>query len=164
MSIHQRNPRVSSALVVAAALVCLALPAGVSAQGTTGAAGVRVGVSASPDQFYFGAHYDTGYVYEHLSFRPNLEVGLGDNRTTVAANFEFAYWFPQRNQPYRFYVGGGPALNIYRYDLPNDSSTDAKPGFNLLGGVALRNGLFVEVKGGLIDSPSAKFGIGYTWR
>lgn len=156
--------RVPAALFFVLVLACLALPPNASAQSANPSFGVRVGVSGSPDQFYLGAHYDTGYIFEQLSFRPNLEVGLGDNRTTVAANFEFAYWIPVRNKPYDIYVGGGPALNIYRYDLPDGSSTDAKPGFNLLVGGTHRNGLFAEVKVGLIDSPGVKFGIGYTWR
>ena len=159
--------RVSIAVVVAAVLVCLAFPRGASAQVGAGAgagAGVRAGVSASPDQFYLGAHYDTGYLFDHLSFRPNLEVGLGDNRTTVAVNFEFAYWFPVNNKPYNVYVGAGPALNIFRYDLPGGSTTDAKPGFNLLAGITHKSGLFAELKLGLIDSPAVKFGVGYTWR
>ena len=102
MTNDQMARRVSLVLVIAVVLACLALPSGASAQG---GAGVRAGVSASPGQFYLGAHYDTGYLFEHLSFRPNLEVGLGDNHTTVAANFEFAYWFPVRNKPYSVYVG-----------------------------------------------------------
>jgi hypothetical protein len=160
MTNDQIARRVSLAVVIAVALVCLALPSGASAQG---GAGVRAGVSASPDQFYFGGHYDTGYIFEHLSFRPNLEVGLGDDRTTVAANFEFAYWFPVRDKPFTVYVGGGPALNIFRYDLPAGSTTDAKPGFNLLVGALHKSGLFAELKLGLIDSPAVKIGFGYGW-
>lgn len=161
MTNDQTARRVSSALVIIVALVCLALPRNASAQAGMG---VRAGVSASPDQFYFGAHYDTGYLIEHLSFRPNLELGLGSSVTTVSANFEFAYWFPTHNQPYSIYAGGGPALNLYRFDLPAGSTTAARPGFNLLAGVTHRSGLFAELKLGLIDSPDVRFGIGYTWR
>lgn len=127
--------------------------------------GAQVGVSGSPTQFYLGAHYDTGYLFEHLSFRPNLNVGFGDNQTLVAANFELAYWFPNRKQPYSIYVGAGPALNIFRYDLSDGTTTtSAKPGFNVLVGAEHRNGLFAEFKVGFIDSPSVRFGVGYTWR
>lgn len=164
MTNDQIARRSSLAVVIAVALVCLALPQGASAQGDGGGVGVRMGVSASPNQFYLGAHYDTGYIFEHLSFRPNLEVGVGSSQTSVSANFEFAYWIPVRNQPFDAYVGGGPALNIYRYDLgPDGSTTDAKPGFNLLVGARHRSGLFAELKLGLIDSPEVKFGVGYSW-
>jgi hypothetical protein len=162
MTIDQIARRVSLAFVIAVALLCIFLPRGVFAQERE--AGVRLGVSASPDQFYFGGHYDTGYLIEHVSFRPNLELGFGDNRTTVAANFEFAYWFPVNNKPYTVYVGGGPALNVFRYDLPAGTTTSAKPGFNLLAGAVHQSGLFAELKLGLIDSPVVRFGVGYSWR
>ncbi len=126
--------------------------------------GVRAGVSANPDQFCFGAHYDTGPLFDRLSFRPNVEVGLGDGVTTVAANFEFAYWIPIRTKPWGMYAGGGPALNVFRYDQEHGNGTDAEPGFNLLIGLAHRQGFFAEAKLGLIDSPEAKFTVGYTWR
>lgn len=145
-------------IFLVAGLCSVALPSVAHAQ--AGGAGVRAGVSADPDQFYFGAHFDTGYVVERLSFRPNLEVGLGDDVTTVAGNFEFAYWFPLHRSPWNVYAGGGPAMIISSHH----ESTDVQPGFNLLLGIAHRQGLFTEVKIGLIDSPEVKFGVGYTWR
>jgi hypothetical protein len=163
MTNHQNTRRVSVTVAVAVALVCLFLPQGASAQEGPGV-GAQIGVSASPDQFYLGFHYDTGYLVEHLSFRPNLNLGFGDNQTLVAANFEFAYWLPNRNQPYTIYVGGGPAVNIFRYDIPGGTTTSAKPGFNLLVGGVHKSGLFAELKVGLIDSPAVRFGVGYTWR
>ena len=130
--------------------------------------GVRAGVSGDPDQFYFGAHYDTGPIFDRLSFRPNLEVGLGDNQTLVAGNFEFVYWWPIHRHPWSIYAGGGPAVNIFRWDddHPNhdNGSTDVKPGFNILFGAAHKQGLFVELKLGLLDSPEVKFGVGYAWK
>jgi hypothetical protein len=164
MSYDHRAFRVSRILFFVLVLSCLALPLKASAEGSSPSGGVRLGVSGSPDQFYVGGHYDTGYIFNHLSFRPNLEVGFGDHQTAVTANFEFAYWFPVRNQPFQVYVGGGPALNIYRYDLPDGSTTDAKGGFSLLVGAEHRSGLFGEVKIGLADSPGVKIGVGYTWR
>ena len=65
-----------------------ALPA--AAQGL----GVRAGASVDPDQFYFGGHLDTGPIADRLHFRPNVEIGLGDDVTLVAFNIEFAYFFP----------------------------------------------------------------------
>jgi hypothetical protein len=127
--------------------------------------GIRAGVSADPDQFFFGAHYDTGHLFDRVSFRPNVEVGLGDNVTTVSVNFEFAYWFKMK-QPWNVYAGGGPALVVYTHgDQPDQAGhTDTEPGFNLMLGIAHRGGLFAEVKAGLIDSPSVKFTIGYSFR
>jgi len=126
--------------------------------------GVRAGVSADPDQFYFGAHFESIEVVEHLRFRPNVEVGVGDHVTLVAFNFEFTYQLPPAALPrslsmWHLYVGGGPALNIYRFS--ND--TQSEGGFNGLAGIAHRNGLFAEAKIGALKSPNFKFGVGYTF-
>ncbi len=141
---------------VLATVLCL-LPAHAWAQ----SAGVRVGVSSDPTQFYFGGHYETGPLIPHLHFRPNLEVGLGDSRTLFTANFEFAYYVPIPNQPWNVYFGGGPSLVI---DHPTGGETGTGGGFNLLIGLSHRQGLFTELKVGLGDSPELKFGVGYTFR
>jgi hypothetical protein len=121
--------------------------------------GVRAGVSVDPDQFYFGGHFQTEPLVDRLRFRPNIEIGVGDDQTVVAFNVEFAYFFPTRS-PWQLYVGGGPALNLINV---NDN-TDAESGFNALVGVEHSRGLFFEFKVGAIDSPEFKFGVGYTWR
>lgn len=128
--------------------------------------GVRAGVSADPDQFIFGGHYDTGPLIERLSFRPNAEVGVGDDRTTLSVNFEFVYWFPVSRKPWSIYAGAGPALLVYHHSETSEHAggTDTEPGFNLLVGIAHKGGLFAEVKAGLIDSPAVKFTVGYTFR
>ncbi len=124
-------------------------------------AGVRVGVSGDPAQFYFGGHYESAPFAEQLRFRPNLEIGVGDNQTLVALNFEFAYFFPvQRRNPWSIYIGAGPALNIDRFN----SNTNTGGGFNILVGAQHKQGFFTEVKVGMVDSPSFKFGVGYTFR
>ena len=122
--------------------------------------GVRGGISIDPDQFYFGGHYETPALVDRLHFRPNLEVGIGDDVVTTAINFEFVYKFPSRS-PWRLYAGGGPAVNFYSFD--NDNS-ETEGGFNFLIGAEQRNGLFFELKVGVIDSPDLKFGVGYTFR
>ena len=122
--------------------------------------GVRGGVSIDPDQFYFGGHYETSSLVDQLHFRPNLEIGIGDDVVATAINFEFVYKFPSRS-PWRLYAGGGPAVNFYSFD--NDNS-ETEGGFNFLIGAEQRSGLFFELKVGVIDSPDLKFGVGYTFR
>src|SRR5436190_8334868 len=34
--------------------------------------GIRGGISVDPDQFYFGGHFETSPLINHLYFRPNL--------------------------------------------------------------------------------------------
>ena len=149
---------ISRMIVAAVALIVFADSA--RAQGV----GVRVGASADPDQFYAGVHFETSELVEHLRFRPNVEVGVGDNVTLVALNFEFSYRLPPAALPrslsmWHLYVGGGPALNIFRFS--NDTRSEG--GFNGLIGLAHRNGLFAEAKVGALKSPSFKFGVGYTF-
>ena len=149
-----RLTRVS--LWAAAAVMSMAVSASdASAQSL----GVRAGASVDPDQFYFGGHYETGPLAEHVHFRPNLELGVGNDLTTVAVNLEVVYKAPLRRQPWTFYGGGGPAINFY----DTDSGSDTEGGFNLLGGLEHDKGLFFEVKFGLIDSPDLKIGIGYVF-
>jgi hypothetical protein len=142
---------------VLAAAIVIGLCAGrVEAQG----ADVRAGVSADPDQFYFGAGYETAELLDRLRFRPNFELGIGDDATLATVNFEFAYRIPMRRKPWHVYVGAGPALVItHAHD-----NTDAGGGFNILLGLAHRRGLFTEIKVGLIDSPEFKFGVGYRFK
>jgi hypothetical protein len=123
--------------------------------------GLRGGISIDPDQFYFGGHLETGELVERLHFRPNVEVGFGDDLTLIGANMEFVYKF-SRNRGLNLYVGGGPALNVFMFDGVDESETEA--GFNVLVGAETPRGLFFEFKLGVIDSPDFKFGVGYTWR
>ncbi len=127
--------------------------------------GLRGGFSVDPDQLYFGVHTESGPIYDVLRFRPNLEVGFGDNRTVVALNGEFVYPFALQNGT-RLYVGGGPAINIVSRDRPNQPNrddTDVQAGLNFLIGVNISENYFAELKVGAIDSPAVKIGFGYTF-
>jgi hypothetical protein len=144
--------RLPHIIFVLATVVLLAAPA--PAQEV----GIRAGASADPGQFYFGGHLETPPVADRLHFRPNVEIGLGDDVTLTALNFELVYRF-ESNRPWAFYAGGGPALNIVNHR----SDTDARGGFNILGGAQHRDGLFFEMKVGALDSPDFKFGVGYVF-
>jgi hypothetical protein len=152
-------------LVVASAYaVALGVPVQVLAQDGFG---VRAGVSADPDQFYFGGHWISEPLIERLRFQPNVEVGVGDDLTLVAFNFELAYWIPLERSPWNLYVGGGPALNLYSFDdddRPGDDDSELEGGVNVLFGLAHRQGLSFEFKVGVADSPDIKVGVTYTFR
>jgi hypothetical protein len=150
-----RPERLCSPVLLAVAFLILFWPGAALAQDV----GVRAGISVDPDQFYFGAHLETPPLIDRLRFRPNAEIGIGDDLTLIALNFEFAYAFPSRS-PWNLYLGAGPALNIY----DSDEDTDAEAGFNILVGAAHRDGLFFEFKIGTLDSPDLKFGVGYVFR
>ena len=157
---RQMSPRRFSLMV--AVMLMIMFPAK-HAQAQQGV-GIRGGVSAEPGQFYFGGHAAFGPVVDKLWFRPNVEVGVGNNLTLVALNAEFTYWVPLRKDPWNVYLGGGPAGNILSFGGVLNRRADVRPGFNFLMGIAQRSGLFSEIKIGAIDSPSFKFGIGYTFR
>jgi len=146
-------------LVAAVSLMAFAAPA--RAQGVGG----RVGASVDPDQFYFGAHFETTELADRLRFRPNVEVGVGDDLTLVALNFEFVYRLPpdaprlpRSLAMWHLYVGGVPALNVVQFT--NDTRSEG--GFNGLIGLAHSSGLFAEAKLGALKSPNFKFAVGYT--
>ena len=129
-------------------------------------AGLRVGVSAEPEQFYFGGHVDVSEIVEGFWFRPNVEIGVGNRRTLVGVNGEFVYLFTQRRREWTPYAGGGPAFVVqsFRAGPPGSSrDTDVGPGFNFVAGIQQNRGLLAEIKIGLMDSPEFKLGIGWTW-
>ena len=120
--------------------------------------GVRVGASVDPDQFVLGAHLETKPIVERVTFRPNIELGLGNDLTVTCFNFELAYKFDS-SQPWNVYAGGGPALVL----INSDRRDRAEGGFNILLGIEHRAGLFGEIKAGALDSPNFKILIGYVF-
>jgi hypothetical protein len=125
-------------------------------------AGLRAGVSGSPDQFFFGGHVETGPVADHVTFRPNVEVGVGDGLTLLSINLEFAYHVPIRRHPWSFCFGGGPAAIIV--STRGRGQSDVAGGFNVMLGLQARRGLFTELKVAFLDSPEVKFTVGYAFR
>jgi len=149
---------------VLSALFMLALATPAHAQGGVG---FRVGVSSDPDQLYVGGHADIGPIEGPLWLRPNLEIGLGDDRTTVAVNGELAYWFRPWRSQWRLYIAFGPALNLYgRGDggPDPDRNTDIEVGFNVGAGFVHRGRFFAEFKLGALHSPRAKIAVGWTFK
>src|SRR5688500_9656674 len=142
-------------LLALSAGFCLLLVAPASAQTS---AGIRAGLSVDPDQFYFGGHVETPPLFDQLRFKPNIEIGVGNDITLVAMNIEFVYVFPSQRD-WNVYAGAGPALIIA--DTKTDTSSGG--GFNLLVGAAHQSGLFTEFKVGFVDSPNLKIGVGYSF-
>jgi len=140
-------------------VVCLAWASVALAQAHVG---IRAGVSGDPGQFVFGGHIETKPLIPHLTFRPNLEVGVGDDATVVAVNLEFAYAIELDNHPWTVYLGAGPAAVFHSHH--DEGGSGFGGGFNFLIGIQHTKGLFAEFKAGAIDSPGAKFMVGYAFR
>lgn len=152
------------------ALVAL-LPAAAHAQGRlTNAIGPRIGASIEPDQIVIGGQLDLGELAPDLTFTPNLELGFGDDITTIQLNGDLHYHFLVSGSAWRPYVGGGLGVAFYSIDLPpgfqgDDSQTEV--GLNILGGaiVPTQGGsrFFTELKLGIADLPDLKILVGWNF-
>ena len=125
--------------------------------------GIRGGISADPEQVYFGAHIDLKEIVDRFWFRPNAEIGVGDGLTVATFNGEFVYLLRVKSREWTPYVGGGPSLVIRSVHSGRSGDTGAGPGFNFVGGIQQNKGLLAEIKVGAFDSPGFKLGIGWTW-
>lgn len=160
MKVRQETIRLALSALTVVFLATLLAPQSVEAQVGFG---VRAGVSADPDQFYIGAHGESGPLIHEIRFRPNVEAGFGDNSTVLALNGEFVRRFGLEDG-YAAVVGAGPAIVIRTFDRPmRDDETDVGPGFNFLVGLDFPQNFGVELKVGVIDSPEVKFGVSYTF-
>jgi len=128
--------------------------------------GPRVGYTINPDQVHIGAHIDFGDLTENLMMQPNLEIGFGDNLTTIAPSFEVDYRFRSDWGVWTPYLGGG--IGPVFYSAKNGGST-SDLGLYLQFGIG-KGGLwqqagrfFIEGKLGLADAPDAKLTVGWTF-
>ncbi len=163
----KRRARMIRRLALATLLLAglsVTAPVDANAQVRIESKGVRMGVSNSPGQIYFGGHVETAPLMENFSFRPNVELGLGNDQYLLAFNLEFAYRIPIQGRPMTAYLGAGPTLNIRsRPDILAGRQTDLVGGFSFLVGMVHRDGLFSELKVGALDNPGLNFAVGYTF-
>ena len=128
--------------------------------------GPRVGFTINPDQIHVGGHIDFGDIADNLMMLPNLEIGFGDNVTTVAPSFELDYRFRSDWGVWTPYLGGGVGPIFYSFSHGNSSS---KLGLYLQFGVGKGSSgsesghFFIEGKLGLADAPDAKATVGWTF-
>ena len=131
--------------------------------------GPRIGLTANPDQFHFGAHADFGNFGEHVRVQPSLEVGLGDNLTVFAINLDAQYRFASRWDVWTPYLGGGPGIFFVSVDSNGkvDGASDTDIGLSAVGGIekGLANGsrFFIEGRLGFVDAPDFKATAGWTF-
>jgi hypothetical protein len=147
------------------------LPAAAFAQSkVVSGAGPRVGFSTDPDQLVFGGQVLIGEVAPAVTFEPNLEIGIGDNQTVIAANFDLLYHFEIQGTEWRPYAGAGIGVNFISVDEPPPfrDQSDTNVGGNLIlgAGVPTRAGnrFFTELRFGLGDIPSLKLMVGWNFK
>jgi hypothetical protein len=130
--------------------------------------GFQGGVGLDPELVDFGVHAHIARVFrDNISFRPGIEIGLGEITTLLNFNLDVLYTFPgyDTDSPTRWvpYAGTGPAFGLShqgvsatdvddpdvtdedenRFDF---SDTDFNFGMNFIFGVKKASGLFVEMK------------------
>ena len=134
--------------------------------------GPRAGITFDPDQIHVGLHVDAGELFPDGFFVPNVEIGFGDDITTIAINPELIYRFLKRTRSdWGFYIGAGLGINHYSWDTPegfNGDDSDTELGMNILGGMSRKlgsgNEFLVELKLGVTDEmPDAKVTAGLTF-
>lgn len=150
--------------IATVALVCLVRTGSASAAGW----GPRMGLTIDPDQVHFGAHVDAGYLADQLRFQPNFEMGIGNDMTLAAFNFDMLYLFNSRMDTWRPYAGGGAGANIVNHDNNRGNDSDLEAGLNLVGGIerGLSSGgrFLAELRLGLLDTPDLKWTVGWTFQ
>jgi len=132
------------------------------AQAGTPPWGPRAGFSLDPDQFVFGAHVQVSEPTAGLSIQPNVEMGLGNDTTTLQINGDIAYTFPElETLNWGWYAGGGVSWAYYWFD----ASSTGEIGLSLLGGVSKimsnDNRLSLELRFGIDEMPDFKVTLGF---
>lgn len=128
--------------------------------------GPRVGLTFNPDQVHFGGHIDFGDISPGMMMLTNIEIGVGDNFTTVAPSFELDYRFQEDWGVWTPYLGGGLGPIFYSSKNGNNSSDfGAYMQFGVgKGSAGNQSGhFFIEGKLGLIDAPDFKATVGWTF-
>ena len=120
--------------------------------------GLRGGANVNPDQMFVGASYQLEPLTKDLWLEPNGAVGFGNGSTLLAANVDLMHrlWQPARS-PWRLDVGGGPAINYYRFA----GSSDTQAGLNLVAALGHSSGWGTEFRLGFYDSPDFRLGVTY---
>lgn len=129
--------------------------------------GPRVGLTINPDQVHVGAQIDFGDLAGNLMMLPNLEVGFGDNLTTIAPSFELDYRFRSDWGAWTPYLGGG--MGPVFYSAKHGGGSSSKLGIYLQFGIGRGSSgsesghFFLEGKLGLADAPDGKVTVGWTF-
>ncbi len=86
--------------------------------------GLRVGLTTDPDQIVGGVQFNFGEFTRNLRFQPDVQLGLGDDATTLFVNAPVYYRWYDAHADFTPYAGGGIALGFIDRDLPPTSSGD----------------------------------------
>lgn len=85
--------------------------------------GVRAGFADDADQVVGGAHFNMGEVAQSLRFQPDIQLGAGDDVTSLYGTAPLYYRFGG-SYGVTPYAGGGLALGWVDVDTPAGSNAD----------------------------------------
>lgn len=124
--------------------------------------GLRGGYSSNPDQFVIGLQSIMGKTLGFARFAPSIDVGFGDNQTTLLLNGDLRIISlspPSSNSS--FYAGFGPNLAWFKF---KNIDSDTEVGLSLFGGLTLpmgrSNRYNLEARYGIGDMPDFKILLG----
>jgi opacity protein-like surface antigen len=87
--------------------------------------GLRVGVADDPDQVVGGAHFDLGEFVRRLRFQPDVQLGFGDDHTTLFFTAPAHYHF-DTDTSFTPYAGGGIAVGFVDHDNPGPGNDESE--------------------------------------
>ena len=158
MTVRQRS-------AVVAVLALLALAAASPARAQT--FGVGGGISQDPDQVVIEGLVDQRGLGTsgRLGWRPSVQLGFGNDLTTLAGNIDLVLWIPLANPLWSSYFGLGPSINLF---FPGGDDTEADSdvggGASLLAGIEHERGFFAEMRFGTGDAAGLKLLAGIVLR
>lgn len=121
-----------------------------TANAREGGFGARVGLGLNPDQIVIGAQFAVGKKAGVARINPSVDLGFGDNVTTIDFNVDFLFRLKVENTSFGFFGGGGPTLGFADYK----GGSDWNLGLSLVGGAEL------PLIAGHPSTLEARFGIG----
>ncbi len=134
--------------------------------------GPRIGLADDPDQVVVGAHFDLGEFSRYVAFKPNLELGFGDDHTILTLTAPVHYrWERLRGTDVVPYAGAGvSAAIVNRDDRPGKKGDDTDFEFSLraIGGAEfpLRNerSFFIEINLAIGEPHDIQAIVGWNYR
>jgi hypothetical protein len=134
--------------------------------------GFRGGVGLDPEVMLIGVQAKMGSFFNRsFSLRPNLDFGFGEVTKMFALDLNGVFRLPinPRHSRWSMFAGVGPALNLIHRNFEEAAEGgdidfgDFKfqSGLNILTGVEMRNGFFIEGKATIWTGPHLRFTFGY---
>ncbi len=133
-------------------LLLVGLPALAQRSNTPGveAWALRLGIADDPDQALLGVQIDLGEITDGVRFRPDAQLGVGDDHTILSVSGVVDHPF-DTDTAFRPYAGGGLTVGFVDRDRPGPGGddTDVEIALEAIGGLewSLRGGndFFVEL-------------------